>query len=622
MQGTCKPSATLEAEDIDLNILRTKYSEERDRRIRRDGNSQYQRSTQDETYHFDPYQPVLPRDPVVEDIDILVLGAGWGGILAGYQLRQAGLTSFRIIDHAGDFGGVWYWNRYPGVQCDNDAYCYLPLLEETGFIPSRKFADGSEIQSYCGQIADSFGLRDGALFHTLVNSLCWDDEAGRWRIQTDRGDDIRARFVIMANGLLNLPKLPGIPGIEQFKGKIFHTSRWDYSYTGGAWGKPMLDGLADKRVAIVGTGATAIQAVPYLGQYAKQLHVLQRTPSAVDARPNPPTDAQWVETLQPGWQKERIANFQRGALEGLRPDDTDLVCDFWTEINRNMLAKLTAANWPELGVEEIMAMRETEDFLVMDRFRRRIDAIVTDAATAEALKPWFRFPCKRPLSSSGYYESFNRPNVNLVDVSGTCGVERMTEKGFIHDGVEYEIDCLICASGFEVTSDLDRRWGIARVEGRDGLSIYDAWSSDIRTLHGVMTHGFPNLFLIGLYQGGLNATVPENFNRQSEHIAQVIKRVRDEGSVVIEPSLAAQDAWVDHLRATAFDISELQVECTPSYFNNEGDLSKGKRWYLGEIYGPGWDAYLEQLRSWRENGMDGLLRKVSANTANDHANAG
>lgn len=602
----CLPSDTPAPDEIDVAALRAKYDYERNRRLRPEGSAQYSRSTRDETYHHDPYMPVEPRAPVEEKCETLILGGGWAGILAGYHLRQAGIGDFRIVDHAGDFGGVWYWNRYPGVQCDNDAYCYLPLLEETGFMPSKKFADGFEIRGYCCRIARQFDLYDGALFHTRVTSMRWDEAAERWRIETDRGDRIAARFVIMANGLLNLPKLPGVPGIEQFEGQVFHTSRWDYNYTGGTCESPVLDRLVDKRVAIIGTGATAIQAVPNLARHAQHLYVLQRTPSAVDARPNPETDRDWIDALPPGWQAERIANFQNGALEGLAPGEADLICDFWTEINRNMTARLEATGWPELSADELMALREREDFLVMERFRRRVGSIVKDPETAEKLKPWFAFNCKRPLSSEEYFQSFNRDNVTLIDVSATRGVERMTTQGFLHEGREYPIDCLVCASGFEVSSDLDRRWGIPVFEGVGGQSVYEMWQHEIRTLHGVMAHGLPNLFLVGLYQGGLNATVPENFNRQSEHIAAVLKRVRQVGATRIEPSVAAQDEWVDHLRATAVDTSHLMENCTPSYFNNEGDLSKGKRWYLGEIYGPGWNTYIDVLREWRAAEMPGL----------------
>ncbi len=456
----CAPTQT--PANADIPLLKEKYLQERDKRINREGQKQYRRPIGEfaDVYEADPHMPVVPRDPISEDLDVAIVGAGWSGIMAAYHLKNAGVTRFRHIDHAGDFGGVWYWNRYPGLQCDNDAYCYLPLLEETGFMPTKKFADGREIFGYCQQIAKRFGFYQGALFHTLINAMRWDENIKRWRVSTDRGDEIRARFVIMANGLLNTPKLPGVPGIQDFKGRMFHTARWDYKYTGGSYENPVLDKLADKRVAIIGTGASACQAVPYLGRYAKQLYVIQRTPSTVDERPNPPTDPDWVKSLKPNWQKQRQANFHSAAMEFLGPGEPDLICDIWTEISRNLSAELEAENWPQLSFPELMARREAVDYRVMERLRARAQSSVTDPATAEALKPWYRFLCKRPLSNDDFYPTFNRPNVKLIDVSASQGVERMTKNGFVAGGVEYPVDCIIFASGFEVSSDLDRRWGI------------------------------------------------------------------------------------------------------------------------------------------------------------------
>jgi cation diffusion facilitator CzcD-associated flavoprotein CzcO len=609
----CKP--TLKTREIDIPALRAKYYAERDRRIRREGQEQYIQPEGEfaETYEGDPHSPTTPRESLSEDIDVAVLGAGWAGILAGHHLSKAGVTSFRNIDHAGDFGGVWYWNRYPGLQCDNDACCYLPLLEETGFMPSKKFADGYEIREYAQSIARSAGLYDKALFHTIVTSLHWDESIQRWHIATDRGDDIRARFVIMANGLLNIPKLPGIPGIHKFKGKMFHTARWDYDYTGGDQKSPTLDKLADKRVAIVGTGATAVQATPFLGKAAQQLYVLQRTASTVDARNNTPFDPDWIASLQPGWQRARQENFHRAAMEMLRPGEADMICDIWTEINRTLLAEFEAEGWPALDYEQFMARREQVDYRVMERLRDRVDAIVTDKQAAEILKPYYRYLCKRPASNDDYYPTFNRPNVKVIDVSATQGVEAMTEKGFIADGVEYEIDCMIFASGFEVTSDLDRRWGIDQIEGRNGVSIYDAWKHGYETFHGMMARGFPNQFFTGFIQGGVNSSTTETFSQQGRHIAYIIGEALDRGATTVEPSQAAQDGYVQHIRETAIDLSAFQRECTPSYFINEGAAEvdeKGEkkyRWYLGETYGPGYYVFEKLLEDWRAAGdLEGL----------------
>jgi cation diffusion facilitator CzcD-associated flavoprotein CzcO len=604
---TCNPTRTPLADEIDIAALREKYLHERDKRMNSAGGTQYVQPKDDfaDNYAHDPHMDVEPRDALSEDLDVAVLGAGWGGILAAYHLTNAGVSNFRNIDHAGDFGGVWYWNRYPGIQCDNDAYCYLPLLEETGFIPSQKFSNGAEIQGYCRQIAETFDFAEKALFHTLVTSVDWDERIQRWRIGTNRGDDIRARHVIMAAGVLNMPKLPGISGIDSFKGKMFHTARWDYAYTGGGYADPTLDGLKDKRVAIIGTGATSIQAVPHLAKYAKELYVVQRTPSSVDERPNPKTDPEWVKSLEPGWQKQRRDNFHRYAMEVPQPGEPDLICDIWTEINRNLAAKLAADANPDVTMEQFMATREVIDYQVMERLRRRVAEIVEDPQTAEALKPYYRAMCKRPLSSDDYYPVFNQPNVNLVDVSETKGVEAITEKGFVANGVEHEVDCLIFASGFEVSSDLERRWGIESFVGRDGQSIYDHWRQGPKTLHGLMTHGFPNQYYIGYIQGALNASVTEQFGEQGRHAAWIIAEALKQGVAVVEPTKEAQDGYVQHFADIEVDMSAFQRECTPSYFNNEGQVKAP--WSLFRAYGHGWAAFQKVLSDWKSSGeMEGM----------------
>jgi cation diffusion facilitator CzcD-associated flavoprotein CzcO len=605
---TCQPTHTPAAEEVDIVTLRKKYLHERERRLRSDGQTQYFRPTGKvaENYAIDPHKPLITRDPVSEDIEVIILGAGWGGTMAAYHLTQAGITNFRNVDTAGDFGGVWYWNRYPGIQCDNESYCYLPLLEQTGFMPSKKFSDGWEIYDYCKSIAEKYGYADRALFHTQINALRWDEKIQRWRVGTNRGDDIRARFVIIACGVLNMPKLPGIPGIDKFHGKTFHTARWDYGYTGGSYRNPVLDKLAEKRVAIVGTGATAIQAVPYLGKYAKHLYVIQRTPSSVDERPNPPTDPEWLTTLGPGWQKERQRNFHHAAMERFARGEPDMICDIWTEISRNLSAELEAEGWPELDPVQFATRREVVDYRVMERMRQRVESIVKDGKTAEALKPYYRFLCKRPLSNDEFYPTFNRPNVELIDVSETKGLQRITENGFFANGKEYPVDCIIFASGFEVTSDLNRRWGIDAVEGRKGESIYQHWVDGPKTLHGTMTHGFPNQFYVGYFQGGLNASVTEQFGSQGYHAAYIISQTLKRGATAVEPSKEAQDAYVHRFEELEIDLSDFQALCPPSYFNNEGETHP--KWALFRGWGPGWDSFQNMLREWREKGdLEGLV---------------
>jgi cyclohexanone monooxygenase len=600
----CEPTQTPE---VDLPALRTKYLYERDKRLRPEGQKQYLVTEGDfaEFYEGDPYMPVVPRLPISEDIDVAIIGGGFAGLIAAADVRQVGISSFRVIELAGDFGGAWYWNRFPGIQNDTEGYCYLPLLEEVGYVPKEKYSHGDEVFEHAQRIGRHFGLYDHAIFSTLVRSLEWDEEIKRWRIGTNRDDDIRARFVIMCQGPFNRPKLPGIPGIKDFKGHTFHSARWDYEYTGGDMNGG-LDKLAGKRVAIIGTGASGIQAIPHLARSAQHLYVFQRTPSYIAERGDVPTDPEWANTLRPGWQKERQRNFHTGAFEFYAPGQPDLICDAWTEVNRNVAAHLDATDgWAELTPEKYVELRELHDYRAMQRQRDRIDAIVEDPKTAEALKPYYRFLCKRPCFSDEYLPTFNRPNVTLVDVSGTKGVERITEKGIIAHGVEHEVDCIIFASGFEITTDLDRRLGVQPFAGRDGLSLYDHWAKGYRTLHGLTSHGFPNLFWTGFIQGGVTASTNAMFEQQARHIAYIISQAQALGASIVEPTEEAVDQWCTTVKETAVDNSNFERECTPGYYNNEGE--ELRRSHLGEPYWPGFYAMEDLLQAWRDSGeMKGL----------------
>lgn len=609
IENACGPTDT--PEDVDIPALREKYAAERAKRLRPEGGSQYLELEGDfaEFYEVDPYTTVTERDPIVEDADVVILGGGFAGLLAGAYLKKAGVEGIRVIEMAGDFGGVWYWNRFPGIQCDNDAYCYIPLLEELDFMPSKKFADGAEIFQHCRNIGKHFGLYDGALFSTQVRELRWDDATERWRITTDRGDDIRARFVVMAQGSYNRPKLPGIPGIKDYKGHVFHSARWDYDYTGGD-ADGGLHKLADKRVALVGTGATGIQLVPHLGRDAQQLFVFQRTPSSVDARTNPLTDPDWAASLQPGWQEERKRNFHNWSpFVGVVFGEPDLVCDFWTELGRNLTARIAGLDDPaSVTIEQIMAFREEEDYKIMERLRRHVAEIVDDPDTAEALKPYYRFMCKRPCSSEQYLATFNRSNVTLVDVSASKGVERLTEKGIVADGVEYEVDCVIFASGFEISTELSRRYAIDQIVGRDGLSLFDYWQDNYKTLHGMTSRGFPNEFFMGFIQGGVSANTTAMFEQQAKHIAYIIAQAQARGATTVEPSRAGQDNWVNTIRELSIDNSAFELSCTPGYYNNEGrGGSEGNGSFLGDFYSPGFYEFDDLLAAWRDKGdLDGL----------------
>ena len=600
----CKP--TQAPGPFDIAELREKYRQERDKRVHPEGDSQYLEVSDgfDDFYEVDPAHPIEPRDPVSEEIDVAVLGAGFAGLIASARLKQAGISNIRTIDMAGDFGGTWYWNRYPGLQCDTDACCYMPMLEEVPHVPMDRYAFGEEIHEQCQRIAHHFGLYETALFGTIVRTLKWDEDIRRWRITTNHGDDIRARFIVMGTGPYNRPKLPGIPGIRSFKGHSFHTSRWDYDYTGGDR-KGGLTGLADKRVAIIGTGATGIQVIPFLGEYAQHTYVFQRTPSTIDIRGDMSVPIEWTGNQKPGWQAERRRNFYDGTFGVLEPGQKDLICDNWTELNRNIAARLEEMGNPQLSPEEYMALREETDYAVMERLRARIDEVVENPETAEKLKPYYRFLCKRPTFSDDYLPTFNRPNVTLVDVSASRGVDRVTEKGIVANGQEYAVDCIIFASGFEITTSFKRRFGIGAIEGAGGCSLYDHWADGYRTFHGMTSHGFPNMLFMGFTQTGVSVNVSDMYEQQSLHAAYIVREALDRGVSRVEPTAQAEQHWIDHMRETELSNRDFLLECTPGYYNNEGGTDL--RSHLGEVYGPGFYAFGELIEEWREAGdMAGL----------------
>ena len=587
----------------DLEAIRAKYREERDKRLRGDGNAQYRGFEGDfERYLEDPYvEPGFSRDAIVEELDVVVIGGGFSGLCSGARLRQAGVESLRMIETGGDFGGTWYWNRYPGAQCDIESYIYLPMLEELGSMPTLKYAYGPEIFAHAQHIGRHFDLYRGALFQTHVTKITWDDDTSRWTIATQRGDELRARFVVLANGPLSRPKLPGIPGLESFEGKLFHTSRWDYGYTGGDT-TGGLTKLRDKRVAILGTGATAIQCIPHLGEWAERLYVFQRTPSSVDARKNTPTDPDWVSSLRPGWQAERIANFSTLISGGFTTED--LVADGWTDIIRNLSGIAATTDLATMTPEELATKVELADLEKMEEIRARVAEIVDSPETAESLKPWYRQFCKRPCFHDDYLETFNRENVTLVDTDGR-GVEAITKTGVVAAGREYPVDCLILATGFEVGTDYSRR-ADCEIVGRGGQTLTHKWSQGVRTFHGLTTHGFPNCFLLGGMQSGVTPNFTELYDQQSHHIAYVVGELLGRDLQRFEASEAAEAEWVRIIEESAMGNPEFGESCTPGYYNNEGRPGEGPGWFGGS-YGGGAQAFFALLREWRERGhLEGL----------------
>jgi cyclohexanone monooxygenase len=592
--------------DFDPDALREKYRQERDKRLRPDGNKQYI----DTAGRFaryadvDPYvEPGFTREPLTDELEVAIIGGGFCGLLAGARLREAGVEGIRIIEAGGDFGGTWYWNRYPGCQCDVESYIYLPLIEELGYMPKEKYAYAKEIFEHSQRIAKAYRLYDDACFQTRVTEMRWDESIKRWIIHTNRNDAMKARFVISAVGGVSKAKLPGVPGIETFEGHSFHTTRWDYDYTGGDT-TGNLHKLGDKRVAIIGTGATAIQCVPYVGKYAKHTYIFQRTPSFVDLRRNHPTDPEWAATLKPGWQRERAENFAE-ILSG-RPVAEDLVNDGWTDIFRNNIASgfVLSSDRAQAAPEDLALRAELADFQKMNAIRARVDEIVENKKIAEALKPWYRVFCKRPTFNDEYLPTFNRPNVTLVDVSQLKGIERITKKGVVANGVEYDVDCIIYATGFVIGSFI--RTARFEVYGHDGLALSDYYKDGLRTLHGHSTSGFPNWFFIGVGQNALSANMTSMFDDQARHVAYIIKEVRRRGAATVEATPEAEQKWVETIRSLVATSGDFLAACTPGYYNNEGDTSSFG--IFEQIYTPGINKFNELLAEWREKGdLEGLL---------------
>jgi cyclohexanone monooxygenase len=588
--------------DFDPAALKAKYLEERNKRLRADGNEQYVEIKGDYAHYLeDPYvEPGFTRTPLTDEVEVVIVGGGFGGLLAGARLREAGVEDVRIIEQGGDFGGTWYWNRYPGAACDVESYIYLPLLEEIGYIPVEKYSRAPEILAHSRAIGKKFDLYRNACFQTKVTEMRWDEASSRWIVHTNRGDAMKARFVVMANGPLHRPKLPGIPGIDSFKGHSFHTSRWDYEYTGGT-SQGGLTKLADKRVGIIGTGATAVQCVPHLGAHAKELYVFQRTPSSIDVRNNRPTDPDWARNLEPGWQQKRMNNFNILVSGGFQEED--LVNDGWTDIIGNILFLARKRQSEGAPQEDAATLMQLADFKKMEQVRARVDSVVRDKAAADALKPYYNQFCKRPCFHDEYLETFNRPNVTLVDTAGK-GVERITERGIVANGKEYEIDCLIYATGFEVGTSYTRRSGY-ELYGRGGISLSEKWQEGVSTLHGFHSRGFPNCFIVSNSQSGFTANFPHMLNDQSKHIAYIVKTCGERQVRTIEAAQDAENDWVQTIESLAILRQKFFEECTPGYYNNEGKLSP--RAARNGPYGAGPIAFVKILEDWRaDGGLKGL----------------
>lgn len=579
--------------DFDPNALHDKYMAERAKRVRPEGARQYVDVTDNfEDLAADVFTPhAAKRAPVVEERDVLVLGAGLAGLLTSARLRQQGVDDFRIIEQGGDFGGAWYWNRYPGVRCDVEAYIYIPLLEEVGTIPSERYAPGHEILAHCQKAAEQFDLYSRALFNTSVTSVKWDESSLRWLVETDHGDLFKVKHVLASNGPFHRAKLPDIPGLRNFKGRAFHTSRWDYEYTKGD-STGGLTGLADQTVAIVGTGATGIQVLPVVARDAKHVYMIQRTPAAIDRRHNRPTDIEWYRSQAPGWQQQRMDDFMLTMIG--QPQEPRLVDDCWTDIV-TIIAQWSGEENPALAAASAEELQQLADYKKMEEIRTRIDTVVRDKATAEKLKPWYNLFCKRPGFSDDYLETFNRPNVSLIDTDGK-GIDRITETGIVVNGDEIAVDCIVFATGFQ-TNAYSHETGGYELVGRDGVSLAEHWKNGMRSVHGNKVHHFPNFQILGaITQAAIAWNYPHVMGMQASHAARIVAQALDK-DIVVEPSAADEDAWLAMMATKAVDRADFFAECTPGYYNNEGD-TKGRPPLFASAYGGGPVEYEAELRKY------------------------
>ena len=589
---------------IDKEALKAKYAEERDKRLRGDGSAQYIRlETEFSDLATDPYTPLKERDPISDHVTFAFIGGGFAGLVVGARLKEAGVDDVRIIEKGGDFGGTWYWNRYPGAQCDTASMIYMPLLEETGHRPTEKYAHAPEIRDHCSRVGEHFGLYEHALFHTEVEDLEWDEEKKVWIVSTNRGDAFTAKYVGMGTGPLHVAKLPGLPGIDDFKGKAFHTSRWDYDYTGGNPEGAPLENLADKRVAIIGTGATAVQCIPHLAKSAKELLVFQRTPSSVDRRDNAPIEEDWFSGIEEeGWQRKWQENF--AANLGVGFPEQDLVNDGWTDLAKRVRANLKEVPPSEWTPEKMLESFEDSDFQKMEEIRQRAAELVDDPDTGENLKAWYRQLCKRPCFHDEYLQAYNEPSTRLIDTDGK-GVEKITENGVYANGQEYEVDCIVYASGFEVSVDYVSRAGFD-VSGRSGLKLSEHWEEGMRTLHGLHMAGFPNAFMVQPTQAAnFIANVPHNIVDHADTIATIVAHAEKQEYQTVEATDEAEQAWLEFLQ-TGLGVNIGNTECTPGYYNNEGaGWGDRDRFMLGHPHGA--VAFFNHMDSWRKSGeFEGL----------------
>jgi len=493
----------------------------------------------------------------VTDFDAIVIGAGFAGLYALHKLRDQLGLSVRVYEAASDVGGTWYWNRYPGARCDIESVHYSYSFSEElqqDWEWSERFAGQPEILRYLNHVADRFDLRKDILFDTRVNSMVWDDDASLWRVGTELGDTVTARYVISGAGNLSVPKTPEFDGVELFRGQVYLTGNWldeNIDFTG-------------QRVAIIGTGSSGIQAISEIAKTAGHLTVFQRTPNYATPIVNGPADPDVIRAVKANYAQVREAS--RNHFLGVP----------YTQVQPSALAVSAAERrrtfderWNAGGFrlfidsyQDILFDKKAND-TIADYIRERIHERVNDPAVADLLAPkGYPYGTKRPPLETNYYEVFNQDNVTLVDIT-SAPIESITQTGIRTANTEYEFDIIVLATGFDAMTGPLMKLGIV---GRDGLKLSDKWAHGPRTYLGLTVSGFPNLFLItGPQSPSVLYNMPLAIEDHVDFAAEAITYMRDRGLDVIEATLESEDNWVAH----ALEISSKTL------------LPETDSWYMG-----------------------------------------
>jgi cyclohexanone monooxygenase len=507
-----------------------------------------------------------------------------------HRLRGLGFTA-RVYEAGGGVGGTWYWNRYPGARCDVESMQYSFSFSEDldqQWDWSEKYAPQPEILSYANHVADRFGLRQHIAFDTRVTSAGFDEVAKRWRIETDRGDRVSAKFCIMAVGCLSAANRPPFKGIEEFRGPIHHTGEWPHEGVD-------FSGL---RVGVIGTGSSAIQSIPIIAQQASSLTVFQRTATySVPA---------WNQKLTPEYRKTIKADYPALRAKA-RARPTGFYFPF------NMKPALEASpeereqqyeeSWergglPFLGAYGDLLFEKTANDTIAEFARRKIRSIVKDPATAELLCPDNVFGCKRLCVDTGYFETYNLPHVKLVDVSMTP-IQRFTADGIEVDGTEYPLDVVVCATGFAaMTGSYDR----IRITGRNGLTLAEKWQAGPRAYLGVASAGFPNLFTItGPGSPSVLASMIQAIEQHVDWMADCMAHLRDLGAATIEPVQRYEDEWIEHVN----EVSKISLRSTCSSWYVGANIPGRPRVFMPYI--GGFPIYVQKCNEVMSNGFEGFV---------------